>query len=845
MFNNNRKGFFCALKRSFFILFFCSSFFVNAQLIITGKVTDEQNESLPFVNISIKNSSGGTVTDDNGEFKLIVNKKRARIEISFLGFVSQTIKITPRTKYLRIVLKEDANELDEVIIVTRPKKRLRKKENPAYRILKEVWKRKKKNGLRIFDAYQYKKTLSTEIGLNNLDTIFLKNIFKKTYKEILEKLPFNDDGINYYIPLFLNETITNVYGNNLVKKEREDVEAEKTTGIQTNDFTFQRMSNTFNAIDIYKNNIPILKKSFVSPISTTGFETYDYVLQDSTTVDNKKSYHIYFFPRRNGDLAFEGSLWVADKNFSVTKIKMKIRKDINLNFVRKLSFEKEFLIKDDSIYLPKRDFYSGDFTFSDKDEKNIGLSISKINSFSNFEFNNFKSEDFYNSKVVKFRPDQFEKNESYWKSTENSDNSNKTNELISVVNSNKQIQKFTGVFNTLSNGYFNLGSNIQIGQYWNAVTSNSVEGVKLKLGLRTFKTIDDRFRVSSFLAYGTKDKKYKFGIDAKYLISYKPRIGVGIEYLDDTDQLGGKLLNTNGLNANAFDPNALFSRGDNFFLSAVKKSAIKFDIQLKRNLHVGFSFAHNKITTASPENFTIDYLSQNGTISSQVTDVNSDLYIAYAPGRFEYGYGIEQKMGKNLFPSMIINYRKGYKGILNGTHSYDKIQFSYNHPILLGKLGLMIATINGGKTFGTVPLSLLSPIPANQTFWITRGTFSLMNYYDFVTDTYISGHFEQHFDGLILNKIPLLKKLKLRSLISFKTVYGTISKQNIAINRSNVKYTAPTDRLYYEYGFGLENIGYENIRPLRVDFVWRGDHKSINGLPSPKFAIRIGIRAGL
>jgi hypothetical protein len=118
-----------------------------------------------------------------------------------------------------------------------------------------------------------------------------------------------------------------------------------------------------------------------------------------------------------------------------------------------------------------------------------------------------------------------------------------------------------------------------------------------------------------------------------------------------------------------------------------------------------------------------------------------------------------------------------------------------------------------------------------------------MNYYDFVTDTYLSGHFEQHFDGLIFNKLPLIKKLNLRSLITFKTVYGTISDANIAINKSNIKYVAPSNKLYYEYGFGLENIGYGNIRPFRVDFVWRGDHTSVNGLASPEFGIRVGVRA--
>ncbi|MFT5761207.1 MAG: hypothetical protein ACI8WA_000317 [Polaribacter sp.] len=824
------------------LLFTC--FISNAQLKISGQILDGGNEPLPYVNVYFKNTTNGVITDFDGRFQLVSKKKRGSLEISFVGYETLSLKFSPQKKFFKIILKESSNLLDEIIIVSKPKKRLKKKENPAYRILKEIWSRKKKNGLKLVKAYQYKKLLTTEVGLNNLDSLFLKNIFKKEYKKVLEELPPNDDGINYYIPLFLSETVKNIYGNNSLNIEREDIEAEKYNGVNKDGFIFERISNTFNEIDIHKNNIEVLKKSFVSPISTTGFQTYDYVLHDSITVNNKKTYSIYFFPRRNGDLAFEGYFWVADKNFSITKIKMKIHKDINLNFVRKLSFEKEFTIKDDSIYLPKRDLYTGDFTLTDKGDDNQGLTIKKTTSYSDYIFDQKLSDAFYSEKIKRYKPKQFNQTEIYWDSISTSTDKKYTYELINSVKNKKKIKKISGVLNSLSTGYISLGSNIQFGQYWNTIVKNSVEGVKIKLGYRTFKSTDDRFRVSGFLGYGTKDKRYKFGTEIKYLVNYKPRIAVGVSYLKDIEQLGGKLLSTNGLNANVFDPNALFSRGDNFFLSDVNRTALKFDIELKKNLHFGVSAAYNVIKSASPKDFSVDYLDDNNTVQSEVTDVSTDIYVAYTPGRFEYGFGVEQKMGKNLFPSLVLNYHRGFKGFLNGSFNYDKIQFKYSQPILLGKIGLMIATLDGGKTFGKVPITLLSPIPANQTYWLTKNTFSLMNYYDFVTDTYLSGHFEHHFNGLVLNKIPLIKNLKLRSLITFKTVYGTISDENIAINKSNITYVAPTDKLYYEYGFGLENIGYGNIRPVRIDFIWRGEHTSVNGLPSPKFAVRIGIKAG-
>ena len=359
------------------LLFIFTCFVSNAQLKISGQIVDTNNEPLPYVNVYFKNTTNGMTTDFDGRFQLTSQKNRGRIEISFVGYETLSLKFSPKKTYFKIVLKEESNLLDEIVIVSKPKKRLKKKENPAYRILKEIWSRKKKNGLKLVKAYQYKKLITTEIGLNNLDSLFLKKIFKKEYKKVLEELPPNDDGINYYIPLFLSETVKKIYGNNILNSVREDVEAEKNNGVNKDGFIFERLSNAFNEIDIHKNNIEVLKKSFVSPISTTGFETYDYVLHDSITVNNKKTYSIYFFPRRNGDLAFEGFFWVADKNFSITKIKMKIHKDINLNFVRKLSFEKEFTIKDDSIYLPKKDIYSGDFTLTDKDDGNKGLTIKK------------------------------------------------------------------------------------------------------------------------------------------------------------------------------------------------------------------------------------------------------------------------------------------------------------------------------------------------------------------------------------------------------------------------------------------------------------------------------------
>jgi len=626
-------------------------------------------------------------------------------------------------------------------------------------------------------------------------------------------------------------------------KKRADLEAEKENGFYQQGFVFDRMSNKFDEVDIYQNTFNLFNKPFVSPISTAGFDTYDYLLYDSIQKNNQKYYNIYFFPRRKADLAFTGNFLVSDKNFAVTKIHMKLNSDVNVNFVRNLYVAKEYTIVNDSIFLPKKDVFEGDFTLLDKREKNKGLTIKKTYEYTDYQFDKKYASDFYDYEVIKYAPNQFKKEASFW-TTYNQEDSKieETYQLIDKVKNKKRIRNFTKWINIVSTGYFNLAKNVQFGPLFKSFGRNGVEGVRLAAGLRTFKTPDDRFRLIGHVAYGLDDEKIKYGLQAKYLLSYKPRIELNATISDDYTQQARSLLNvSNIMFTENFGSNFMLSRGKNYFLSRIQEKSVKLDVRVRKNFHIGMIPSYKIYEPADRHFFSMDYLNKDGDVLHNLTDIGSDLYITYTPGRDVYGYGVEQRYGKNPFPSFIINYRHGFKS-LGGDFSYDKLQFRYMQRILLGKIGKTDVTLEAGKTFGTVPIALLNPIPANQILILKPNTFTLLNYYDFVTDTYTVGHFVHHFNGFILNRLPLLRSLKFRTVAAFRVAYGTISDENLAINRSNVNYAAPDDQLYYEYSIGLENIGYGNIRFFRVDAVWRSDYTSVNGLYSPKFAIRVALR---
>jgi hypothetical protein len=171
-----------------------------------------------------------------------------------------------------------------------------------------------------------------------------------------------------------------------------------------------------------------------------------------------------------------------------------------------------------------------------------------------------------------------------------------------------------------------------------------------------------------------------------------------------------------------------------------------------------------------------------------------------------------------------VNYSQGFKGLLNSDFDYSKLQLYYKQPITIGPLGRTNLTMELGKTFGKVPLGLMSVIPGNQTYFIIGNTFSNLNFYEFISDRYATLQWEHNFQGRLLSRIPLMRKLNWREIIGVRTVYGDISKENMLLNASGLQYKAPTTP-YWEYSVGIGNI----FKVFRIDASWRGNYRDLPG----------------
>ena len=306
----------------------------------------------------------------------------------------------------------------------------------------------------------------------------------------------------------------------------------------------------------------------------------------------------------------------------------------------------------------------------------------------------------------------------------------------------------------------------------------------------------------------------------------------------DIEQAGASLTTSNDVLGRSFASSSLFAFGSlNDKLSSVNLSTINLEIEPVKNLVFTAGAAYRTVKSASPT-FSIDYhpsIYETHITKSEVKQAEFNFQADYTPNRKTVGYGVDRPDVNNDYPRFWLNYNEGVKGVFNSDFNYRKFQLYFRKPFVIGPIGRLTSVIELGKTYGDVPLALISVIPGNQSYFRIQNNFDLLNFYEFIADTYVSGQLEHNFNGKILSRIPLLRDLNLREIIGIKGVFGTVSTNNLTINASTseLTYKAPTD-IYWEYHAGIGNI----FKALRVDCIWRGSY--LNHLPNSKnFGVRV------
>jgi hypothetical protein len=810
------------MKHTFLFTCILLTFFQGwSQTRISGIVVDEKDNPIPFANVIFLSSSEGTTTSENGVFYLKSDQDQPNLEFSYVGYETLIVPLEKGANLdLQIVLKEMTESLGEVMIY---KGKTSKKNNPALDILRKIWENKRQNGVKKFDQYEYRKYEKLEFDLNKIDSTLINSPIFNGMEFIFKDLDTNRITRKTYLPIFLNEAVSKVYGDKESGKTKEELLGNKNSGFSNNQILISTVKDIYSEIDIYENYLQFFDKSFISPLSTTGINNYNYVLTDSSYVGDKWCYNIRYYPRRKNELTFKGDFWVNDTTWAVKKINLEMAEDANVNWVKGVYIEQEFDVLNDSVFLITRDFFQVDFSLRKK-ENARGIYGKKTVLYDDYNFNNKKPLKFYDARIIDFKEEVYNRDNEFWKQNrleELNGDEQGVYKMLDTLQNVKAFKRLYSLTTVLSTGYLEF-EGFDYGPIYTTLGFNDVEGFRLRGGGRTYFDQNDPWRIEGYGAYGFKDKQFKYGIAGTVLLDKKSRLIISAGNRRDIEQLGATLTNTTDVLGRSLASSSLINVGDNDKLSSINLSLLSLEVEPLKNFTFKMATSYRILKPAS-ETFSLDYYKDEARtiIDSEINQTEISSIFTYTPGKETTGFGVSRNIvNGGDYPTLFLNYSLGVKDIFGSDFDYKKIQFFYNQPLLVGGLGKSNISIEAGKTFGEVPLGLLSVIPGNQTYFALYNTFSLLNFYEFVTDTYLAAHFEHNFNGRLFSRIPGLRDLNLREIIGIRGVYGEISEENKNIDASGLPLLAPDSEPYWEYSVGVGNI----FKFLRIDAHFRGNY---------------------
>lgn len=794
---------------------FLLSFSLSAQITkIMGKVSDSSSgEPLPFTNIVIAGTTLGTLTDFEGKYSIEFTVKADSLKASLIGFTPQRSKILlHQFQTIDFQLSPATYTLKEVTI--------RYTGNPAERILDSIIAHRERNSLQSFSSYQYEAYTKIELDANNITDKLRQRKFFKSFDFVFSYIDTSTINGKSYLPVFITETLSDVYFRKSPQARKEIIKASRMSGLE-NESVAQFLGNLSEQIEIYKDHIPIFDKNFVSPIANFGIDYYKYYLVDSTFMGDNWCYHIMFKPKRKQELTFTGSFWVADTSYAIKKIDLRIASDANINFINDLAVRQEFEWTQDKFWMITHDEMIADFNIIENTDKILGFFGHRTSSYRNFQFDPPEEKRYLAMPANVFiEPDANQKDDAYWAMARHEELSESEQGIYEMVDSVKKVPLFNtyvDIVYTAVNGYLPWGK-VELGPYTKLFSYNSIEGARFRIGGRTSNSFSKKLQLEAYLAYGTRDQRFKYGGEVMYMFDKNPRRDLVASYKHDLEQLG--------LSPNAFSTDnilsSIFRRGPNDKLTRVQEFKIMYEHEWFNGLINRLHFIHRQMFPLGETSFVIFPESRSSPVlipdiftSEIVFDTRIAFHERFVSGEF-YRYTISSP-----YPIILIRYAYGIPNLFNSDYEYHRLTVNLQQWFNFSTIGWSKYTIEAGKIWGTLPYPLLKIHDGNQTFLYDEFSSNLMYYYEFVSDQYFTVTYAHHFDGLIFNHLPLIRKLKWREVVHLRCVYGSLNDDNRAYSLFPGQMRSFDKIPYWEAGVGIENI----FRIIRVDAIWRLNHK--------------------
>lgn len=805
--------------------------------LVRGKVTDaETGEAVPFANVIFVGSDQGITTNFEGQYEVSTTRSVDSLRVSYIGYITQTKPVTiGNTQTINFQLSPDIVNLQEIVI--------KAGENPAFEILRKVQENKEQNDRRNLTAYDYESYSKLEVDVHNMNEEFRQRKVMQKILSVVDSLEQikGEDGAPI-LPVFISEALSRVYQKNNPELKRENILKTKITGVglDNNSFLSQLIGTSMQDFNFYQNWITLAYKDFVSPISASGRLYYDYSLSDSLWIGDDYCYRLDIYPKSEQDLAFNGTVWITKNEYALKQLDLLVTKEANLNYISKVKIQQELTSAETGQWMPAKTRILMEILPL---KNSPGMLAKSYVSNKDFQVGQPKPDKYYET-FVDMAEDARVDSQEFWQENRHdplSDVDLQVYAMIDTINTIPVVKTYVEILDIAINGYKTIGK-VDIGPYLFSYAFNNIEGHRFQLGFRTNPYFSTKWILKGYGAYGTEDGRFKYGASVGYIISRKPWTEITLSRSEDIDQVGLSASDLAGSNTIFYS----FSRFGNLVRPYWSQQN---RLNIKTALNRGITQSVTLVTKEFDPLFEFAYKQTPSDGNSQVqskyetTELRFETRFARDEKYIEY-WNERVSVGLNRWPAFTVRYTLGLENFLGGDFTYHRLDGSIKQDLHLGFFGTSTYELKGGYIFNQLPYPLLEVHIGNESPFYTTAAFNTMNFFEFVSDNYASLRYQHAFQGFILNRIPLMRRLKWRLVANANVLYGSTRQENRDIIAETDTEGNPIPGFGYlkkgepfvEVGYGIENI----FKVARIDAFHR-----LTYLDNPdvsKFTVKISFQ---
>ena len=824
----------------FLLLGCCIS--VSAQNI-QGVVTDSlTNDPIPYLSVFYEGKGVGSITDNDGHYKVETRKGWNKLTFSAVGYVTKVVNIIPGvTKNLNVRMRPDDIMLDEVVVKPKREKYSRKN-NPAVELMKKVIAHKNNNELSENDYYQYNKYQKITMSLNDVTPEMLEKGMYKKMPFLKDQIELCEETNKFILPISVDETASQKIYRKHPKSEKTIIKGMSSTGVNelfaTGDMLSTVLKDVFTDVNIYDNDIRLLQYPFISPISSSdAISFYKFYIMDTTFVDKDKCFHLTFVPNNSQDFGFTGHLYVlADSSYTVKKCTMNLPKKSGVNFVDNMDIIQEFEQLPNGEWVLKTDDMIVEMTLMKIMQ---GFQIRRTTRYSDYAFDELPQQLFKRKGAEIKEADAMMRGDDFWNQYRPVPLTQTESSMDMLVKRLEQMPGFKYVIfvlkafieNFVETGTKEHPSKVDIGPVNTMISNNYIDGLRLRMSAQTTANLNPHLFFKGYYAYGFKDHRSKYMGEVEYSFNKKeylprefPKNSITFSYQYDVMSPTDKFLKTD--KDNVF---VSFKTSTVDQMSYVRNIALKYENETQFGLKTTVEVKHS---TDEPTGG-LAYITNDDqkTLVPEIQTMEASLAFRYAPG--ETFVNTKQRRIPVSFdaPVFTLSHTTGFKGVLGGEYNFNLTEVGLYKRFWFSSWGKIDMFVKGGAQWNKVPFPLLIMPAANLSYILQRETFNLINNMEFLNDRYASLDVSWDLNGKIFNRIPLLKKLKWREAIGFKMLYGHLTDKNNPMKHPGdselflfpTRDGRPTSFVmdpktpYMECSVGIHNI----FKILHIDYVRR------------------------